>query len=214
LDIPELYAKGLNNTSAVLRIINSSSSALLTGDLEPDGWKELCRSYPTADLQSDLLKFPHHGGAWKSKNVNDLLDVVNPSIVIISVGSKGYEKYTHPHPDVFEALKKRPNIHLLCTQATNQCQQNVMAQRGTISDLLTKQASKNGQKLIGSNRGCPCAGTIVVELGENAQVVQPETLFHQQIIIPYFENHQCRFGRVVTAVAEDSAESFDAPSRG
>ena len=45
-------------------------------------------------------------------------DTVNPSIVVISVGSKGYKRYTHPHPDVFEVLKKRPNIHLLCTQAT------------------------------------------------------------------------------------------------
>jgi hypothetical protein len=210
LDIPDLQAKGLNSTSVVLRVLGPGSSALLTGDLEPAGWKELRK---VADLQSDVLKFPHHGGAWTKEEVDDLLDTINPSIVVISVGSKGFKRYTHPHPDVFEALKKRPNIHLLCTQATNQCQQPVMVQRGTIRDLLIKQASKNGQKLIGSKRGCPCAGTIVIELGEGAQVIQPETLFHQQTIIPHFENHQCRFGQVVGAGTEGSSEAFDTSSR-
>lgn len=216
-DIPELQARGLNSTSVVLRVNGAGSSALLTGDLEPAGWKELCKNYcknyPIATLRSDILKFPHHGGSWKKDDVDDLLDIVNPSTVIISVGSKGYQRYTHPHPDVFEALKKRPNIRLLCTQATNQCQQNVMAQRGPVRDLLVKQASKNGQKLIGSKRGCPCAGTVVVELGESAQVIQPEILFHQQTIIPHFQNHQCRFGHVVMAKAESSVESFDTTAR-
>jgi beta-lactamase superfamily II metal-dependent hydrolase len=194
-DIPDLQAKGLNNTSVVLHVIGTASSALLTGDLEPTGWKELCRNYSPANLQSDVLKFPHHGGAWKKDDIDDLLNIVNPSIVVISVGSKGYEQYTHPHPDVFEAIRRRENIHLLCTQATNQCLEHVMTQRDTIRDLLTVQASKSGQKLIGSKRGCPCAGTIVIELGESAQVIQPEPFFHQQTIIPHFENHQCRFGQ-------------------
>ena len=191
LDIPDLQVKGLNNTSVVLRVSGAGSSALLTGDLEPAGWKELYKNY--SHLQSDVLKFPHHGGAWRSKEINDLLDIVDPSIVVISVGSKGYQKYAHPHPEVFEALRKRPNIHLLCTQATNQCRQHVMTQRRIIRDLLIKQTNKNGQELIGSKRGCPCAGTIVIELGESAQVIQPETAFHQQVIIPHFENRQCRF---------------------
>lgn len=213
-DIPDLQAKGLNSTSVVLRITGAGSSALLTGDLEPAGWKELCKNYPIANLQSDVLKFPHHGGAWTRENADDLLDTVNPSIVVISVGSKGYKRYTHPHPDVFEVLKKRPNIHLLCTQATNQCQQYVMVQRGTIRDLLIKQASKNGQKLIGSKRGCPCAGTIVIELDESARVIQPEILLHQQTIIPHFKNHQCRFVQVIVAGTEGSSEAFDTLSRG
>lgn len=209
-DIPDLQAKGLNSTSAVLRITSSGSGALLTGDLEPAGWKELCKNYSPTNLQSDVLKFPHHGGSWKNDDVDNLLDVVKPSIVVISVGSKGYQKYTHPHPDVFEALKKRPNIRLLCTQATNQCQQNAMIQRGTVRDLLIKQASKNGHKLIGSKRGCPCAGTVVVELGENAQVVQPETLFHQQTVItPHFKNHQCQFVQLATAAVKAGSEESD-----
>ena len=182
----------------------------MTGDLEPAGWKKLCKNYSSTNLPSDVLKFPHHGGSWKNDDIDNLLDVVNPSIVVISVGSKGYKKYTHPNPDVFEALKKRPNIRLLCTQATNQCQQNVMAQRGAVRDLLTKQASKNGQKLIGSKRGCPCAGTVVIELSENAQVIQPETLFHQQTIItPHFKNHQCQFVQLATAAVKAGSEESD-----
>lgn len=211
LDIPELQLKGLNNISSVLRINGFNSSALLTGDLEPAGWKELRRSLSTNSLRSDVLKFPHHGGAWKDEDdIDDLLDTVNPSIVIISVGSNGYERYIHPHPHVFKALQQRPNIRLLCTQATSQCQQHIMTRKETVRALLEEQANKKGQKLIGSKNGCPCAGTIIIELGENAQVIQPEPLFHQQTIVPSFENHQCRFRQAVTVVKETKAEYLDA----
>lgn len=207
LDMPELYTKGLNNTSAALRISSPHASVLLTGDLEPAGWKELRK---VRNLKSDVLKFPHHGGAWTIKDdIDDLLNIVDPSIVIISVGSKGYNKYNHPNAEVFEALKKRPHIHLLCTQATNQCHPHVMTQQRAVRDLLTTQAGKNGQKLIGSKRGCPCAGTIVIELGTSARVIQPETAFHQGTVIPNFTNHQCLFRSTVTAAIRGPGETVN-----
>lgn len=185
-----LEAKGLNNTSVVLQIIGPGSSALLTGDLEPEGWWQLCANH--RDLQSDVLKFPHHGGAWKDEDVDALLEKVNPSVVVISVGSEGFERYTHPHPDVFRALSKRPNIHVLCTQATSQCQNLVLNTRYSIIDQLKSEANKHADKLIGSRRGCPCAGTVIIELGEKAQVLQPELKFHRELIIePHFKSHQC-----------------------
>lgn len=208
IDMPELYTKGLNNTSAVVRISSPHSSVLLTGDLEPAGWKELRK---VTNLKSDVLKFPHHGGAWtKQEDIDDLLNIVDPSIVIISVGSKGYDKYKHPNTEVFEALKNRPNIHLLCTQATNQCHSHVMAQQRVVRGLLTMQAAKNGQKLIGSKRGCPCAGTIIIELSTSARVIQPETTFHQGVIIPKFTDHQCLLRPTMTVTIGGKSETLKA----
>lgn len=202
----KLEAKGLNNTSVVLQVIGPGSSALLTGDLEPEGWRQLCANH--SDLHSDILKFPHHGGAWKDEDIDALLDKVDPSIVVISVGSEGFERYTHPHPDVFRALSRRPNIHVLCTQATSQCQELVLKARNSVIDQLKAKASKRGDKLIGSRRGCPCAGTVIIELGEKAQVLQPELKFHRELIIePHFKSHQCNI-KQAPAIDQDSHRSF------
>lgn len=118
-DFIGLESQGLNDTSVVLRVIGPGSSALLTGDLEPAGWQQLRKNHP--DLRSDILKFPHHGGAWQAVDADDLLNTLQPSAVVISVGTEG-GKYKHPHKDVFAALSTRPHIRVLCTQATSQCQ--------------------------------------------------------------------------------------------
>lgn len=189
-DFRYLESLGLNNTSVVLRINGPNSSALLTGDLEPAGWQQLQKNLP--DLRSDVLKFPHHG-AWKDADAGALLDSINPSIVIMSVGTEG-EKYKHPNSHVFAALAKRPYIHLLCTQATDQCQAAVRKERTLVVSDYEAQSAKNGQQLIFSRRGCPCAGTVVIELGEKAHVLQPEIKFHRNIIIePHFKAHKCTF---------------------
>ena len=193
-DYLDLRTKGLNSTSTVLRISGSKTSALLTGDLEPEGWTQLCTHYP--NLHSDVLKFPHHGGAWYGQNVDDLLDKVDPSIVVISVGSEGFEKYNHPHPDVFTALAKRPHIRVLCTQATNQCQLQACAQneRDSVVRLLKVNAEQNGHQLLlsRSKKSCPCAGTVIIELDKEAHVLQPDLTFHRDSIIKtHYKAHKC-----------------------
>src|SRR5207249_9883258 len=145
----------------VLRIKGSGSSALLTGDLEPEGWQQLQANHP--DLQSDILKFPHHGGAWDQVSAEELLDNIQPSVVVISVGSEGY-KYKHPNEHVFVALAQRPHIRVLCTQATDQCQKVVLNHRDAVMRQLKAEADKNDYLMIGSRRGCPCAGTVIMAL--------------------------------------------------
>lgn len=193
-DYFDLRTKGLNNASTVLRIGDSKASVLLTGDLEPEGWKYLCSHHP--NLRSDVLKFPHHGGAWKANAVDDLLDRVDPSIVIISVGSEGFEKYNHPHPDIFTALAKRPHIRVLCTQATNQCQLQACVQdeRDSVVHQLKVNAKQNGHHLLlsHSKKSCPCAGTVIIELDEEARVLQPDLIFHRDSIIQtHYKAHKC-----------------------
>ncbi len=189
-----LEAIGLNNTSVVLQIKGPGAKALLTGDLEPKGWKWLSANHP--DLQSDVLKFPHHGGAWNSDEVDDLLDKVNPSIVIISVGSEGFERYIHPHPDVFKAFAKRPHIRVLCTQATNQCHQlaQVQNERNAVIQKFKAEVDRTGHKTFLSKKGCPCAGTVIIELSEKARLLEPEISFHRETVIKsHYKVHQCNF---------------------
>lgn len=188
-DYEALEGKGLNNTSIVLRIAASNSSALLMGDIEPEGWNYLQQNHE--NLHSDVLKFPHHG-AWKNADAETFLDTIQPKITIISVGSEGYERYQHPNEHVLAALAKRPHIRVLCTQATEQCQRLVLNARQNVLNTLKAQAGKSNHTVLGSKAGCPCAGTIIVELSDHAQVLQPEMRFHQEEIIkPHFALRKC-----------------------
>jgi competence protein ComEC len=183
-----LIQRGLNNTSAVLRIEGPGSSALLTADLEPVGWSELSRHHP--DLRSDVLKFPHHG-AWKEANPADILATVEPSIVVISVGTDGI-RYDHPNSNVFRAIRDRSETRLLCTQATSRCVENPNSRKVAIDAVLELDATSRGSKHIRTPRGCPCAGTIIIELGEQVKILQPDTSVHrEQIIRRFLNSHQC-----------------------
>ncbi|MCI0691509.1 hypothetical protein L0337_05815 [candidate division KSB1 bacterium] len=187
-DLLDLIGHGLNDTSGVLKINGSGSSALLTGDLEPTGWEYLKKNH--TNLRSDVLKFPHHG-AWKDRNPDDLLETVNPSVVVISVGTIG-RKYGHPNSHVFKIIAQRPQTRLLCTQVTDQCSSEISQNRSEIIKLFTKQAAETGNFFI-EQTGCPCAGTIVIELGQSVRVLQPSLEFHRdQIIKAHFsEQHRC-----------------------
>ncbi len=200
IDLFSLEPKGLNNTSVVLHIIGSGSRALLTGDLEPAGWQMLQANHP--DLRSDVLKFPHHGGAWNASNTKTLLDAVQPSVVVISVGTEG-EKYKHPNEEVFHTLSSPPYSHIrvLCTQVTTQCRASALGQKASVIHHLDQQANTKGCERIGSKHGCPCAGTIIIELGDKVRVIQPSQAFHQDsIIVPHFHSHKCVLTPISTQI--------------
>lgn len=183
-----LIQLGLNNTSAVLRIEGPGSSALLTADIEPAGWSELTRRH--SDLRSDVLKFPHHG-AWKEAEPANILGVVDPSIVIISVGTDGV-RYDHPNRQVFSAIRDRPTTKLFCTQATIRCVENPTAHKVAVEAALETDATLRGTRQVRTSRGCPCAGTIVIELSDQVRILQPNRSAHRdQIIKRFFNAHQC-----------------------
>lgn len=186
IDIPELLSHGLNNTSAIIKINGSNSSALLTGDIEPLGW-ELVED--KSKLQSDVLKFPHHG-AWQ-EDLTPLLEMVKPSIVVVSVGTSGI-RYGHPNPHVFAAIAQQPDIRLLCTQATGQCASNIEEKQSQIAEIFARHTADNSAFFYLQQRGCPCAGTVIIELSESVRVLQPTTEFHRAGIIQrYNDTHQC-----------------------
>lgn len=211
-DYDSLLGQGLNNTSVVLHITTNKLSTLLMGDLEPSGFQVLQANHP--ELRSNVLKFPHHGGAWTRDEAIHLLSQTQPSLVVISVGttSKGGQyqdssnHYGHPTTGVFEALREWSKVQnpfrLLCTQATSQCKsalldlyQRVIVRETLISRHLT-EAKNRGQTMIGSKEGCPCAGTVIIELSDQVRVIQPTPQFHLNIITSQFkdsrtDHHQC-----------------------
>lgn len=189
----KLAQHGLNNASGVLKVQGVGSSALLTGDIEQEAWATLVQACG-ADLQADVMKWPHHG-AWLpgAGAAGAILDHVRPAYVVISAGTDG-ARYDHPNDGVFEAIRERaPDVRLLCTQATPKCGTVDAAKRLQVLPLLEVEAARIGHKRVGSSAGCPCAGTVVVALGETAQVVQPSVQYHRDKIIgtAYPLNHQC-----------------------
>ena len=191
-DWQELFDTGnLNNLSIVIRV-SDGASALLTGDIEPEGWKFLCDNHP-GSLPNAVLKFPHHG-VWRNGDVSELLTKVSPQFVIVSVGTAN--TYGHPSTEVFAEVGKYRDIRLLCTQATPQCCKGIGDVRDKILKTLERGSSiaASPSNRIGS--GCPCAGTVIVELGESAKVISPSLEMHvSQIIVPYMNSYRCNIDR-------------------
>lgn len=186
-DIPRLQAMGLNNTSVVLKIQGAGSSALLTGDLEPDGWHRLRAN--VGCLHADVLKFPHHG-AWKNGDAAVILDDVKPSYVTISVGTEG-RKYDHPSAHVLGEISKRRSVVVLCTQATTQCENDLLAKRDHILKQLAKRHGGGYCELRETTNSCPCAGSIIIDLDQVVTVVEPNIATYRREIVNSFSTHLC-----------------------
>jgi competence protein ComEC len=195
--LPRARAAGFNNSSIVLRVTAAGSSALLTGDIEPEGWHLLKRNPAAVRLaKGDVLKFPHHG-AWKKPNGSPsnafaFLDEVGAKTTVISVGTE-QKNYNHPDAHVFKAIRTR-NIDLLCTEATKTCGgAGVLKSRlKTIPELET-QANSAGRPSFLSSRGCPCAGSIVIDLGSSVKILHPDPAKHRSEIVykVFSKRHQC-----------------------
>lgn len=101
---PEAQAEGLsdNDLSLVMQIEGGGKRILMTGDIENKGQVYLFAKNAVSDLDTDILKFPHHGagGAFSEK----LFDLTTPDKVIISVGKNSYG---HPSGDLIDFLKSK-----------------------------------------------------------------------------------------------------------
>jgi len=99
-------ASKINNTSLVLRLVVGDVSFLFTGDIEADAETALIAD--GAELRSTVLKVPHHGSNTSSSRA--LLDVVQPSIAVVSAGKDN--RFGHPHADVLARLREWSEVFL------------------------------------------------------------------------------------------------------
>ena len=93
-------AKVDNDQSLVLRITYGQTSLLLQGDISTKVEKNILET--GLEIQSQLLKSPHHGS--KSSSSATFLEKVKPQLVIISVG-KG-NRYGLPDKEVLARYKQ------------------------------------------------------------------------------------------------------------
>jgi competence protein ComEC len=85
-----------NDASLVLRLTYGEVSFLFCGDVESMGEQEILKS--GANLQSTVLKVPHHGS--KSSSTPDFLEAVQPRFAVFTV--RGGARPRLPNPAVVE----------------------------------------------------------------------------------------------------------------
>ena len=176
-----------NASSVVLKIESSEARILLGADIEITGWKAILDR--GADLKADVFKFPHHG-AWYvgTPSLKHILDQVNPSLVVISVGSTN--SYGHPSVETLDLLRSYPaNVRFVCTQATTRCHGDPEAISHEATGFLPPE-SLGGQSSR-KERSCPCAGNVTVRITSDGVAVSPTSAQHSRVI-DLFDNPQCR----------------------
>lgn len=90
---PFISDSELNNNSIVGKLIFGQFTMLFTGDAEKEAEERIKKDY-SAELQSKVLKSPHHGS--RTSSTLPFLRSVSPAAVVISVGADN--EYQHPHP--------------------------------------------------------------------------------------------------------------------
>ncbi|QJW49236.1 MBL fold metallo-hydrolase [bacterium BFN5] len=90
---PFISDSELNNNSIVGKLTFGQFSMLFTGDAEKEAEDRMKKDY-SAELQSTILKSPHHGS--RTSSTLTFLRFVSPAAIVISVGANN--EYQHPHP--------------------------------------------------------------------------------------------------------------------
>jgi len=164
----------LNETSVVLRVDYGSFRTLLLADIEKSGISALLAKCNGDDLRSQLVKIPHHGG-WPSNSdeFHQLLQLADPEIAVLSVGSKN--QHGHVVPELFGELlnlKNDPSYRLeqfVCTEATGTCVWNAIKRRANRHANLDQKVTCGGDISITAE----LSGTWIREgINQHAEVVK------------------------------------------
>ena len=91
---PGKTARLVNNTCLVFKIKYNKFSVLFTGDINKNADKKMCKRYKN-ELQSNILKLPHHGDYWTASSYT-LISTVKPDYGIIC-DSKFLNKFYWNH---------------------------------------------------------------------------------------------------------------------
>ncbi|HVE73891.1 MAG TPA: ComEC/Rec2 family competence protein [Mycobacteriales bacterium] len=87
-----------NNSSLVLRVSISSTTILLTGDIEPEAQRDLLAR--GIDVRADVMTVPHHGSGHQEPA---FLDAVGARVALTSVGKDN--TYGHPAARTLHRLR-------------------------------------------------------------------------------------------------------------
>lgn len=88
-----------NSMSLIMKIEIEGIDALITGDVDEEGERELL-SECSESLATDILKVAHHGSKYSSSDA--FIDAADPQVAVIQVGENNM--YGHPTPEVLQRL--------------------------------------------------------------------------------------------------------------
>lgn len=88
-----------NDESVVMKMTYGRRTFLWTGDITQTVERRLIAL--GLDLQSDVVKVPHHGS--RSSSTEDFIRHVRPRYAVISVGEQS--PFGHPHPEIIERYR-------------------------------------------------------------------------------------------------------------
>ncbi|EHK2344732.1 MBL fold metallo-hydrolase [Clostridium perfringens] len=91
----------LNDYSPIMKLSFGDTSYLFTGDAQKLAEEEALAKYKNS-LDSDVIKFGHHGSSSSSSNA--FIEAVSPKYGIISCAKDN--KYGHPHRETLDIIKK------------------------------------------------------------------------------------------------------------
>ncbi len=114
-----LVHRDRNLASSVVFLEAHGSKIIVAGDADGRVWKALVDK--GVSLNSDVLRWPHHGALTHTNQGLDsaaLLHHVSPTHVIVSVGSQN--RYRHPQEGFIETIRDS-NSHVMCTEVTPLC---------------------------------------------------------------------------------------------
>lgn len=147
----------LNEISLVLQVTYGGFAALLLADVEGNGLTDLLNYLQSVAYKNgvtvNVAKIPHHG-AWPNNgdDLRKLLNLVNPELAVLSVGSKNQHK--HVRSELFQTLINMKNTNgvrldnFVCTEATRTCVHSMA------------EISSMGKQGLAEVR--PCAGEITI----------------------------------------------------
>lgn len=145
-----------NAMSIVIRLVHQAKPiALLPGDMDNLALENLVKE--NANLEANVLIFPHHGGRPGSVEpigfAKTLCEQVKPNLVIFSIG-RG--KHDTPRPEIVRGIRQAdPDVHILCTQLSMHC--SIAIPNTTFSHLGDYPAG-------GRIAGHCCGGTVVINI--------------------------------------------------
>ena len=92
----------INNNSLVFKMKYKKFSMLFTGDIEEIAEKKILQTCNVKNLESLVLKVPHHGS--KTSSSQEFLEAVKPKIALMGVGKNN--KFGHPSNITLEKFEK------------------------------------------------------------------------------------------------------------
>jgi competence protein ComEC len=96
---PDSVFNGVNDYSAVARLVYRDNSMLFTGDMERAAENDILER--GTDISADVLKVAHHGSRTSSQQA--FIEAAGGQTAVIGVGSPN--RYNHPTDDVLNRLE-------------------------------------------------------------------------------------------------------------